>query len=38
MGVNNDDLIEQFINLETHDHLMLFNLGRVYRIKGYKIL
>lgn len=28
MGVNNDDLIEQFINLETHDHLMLFsNLG-----------
>lgn len=38
MGVNNDDLIEQFINLETHDHLMLFsNLGRVYRIKGYKI-
>lgn len=38
MTVNSDDIIEQFINMQTHDNLLLFsNLGKVYRIKGYKV-
>jgi len=38
MSVNNDDVIEHFINMSTHDYLMVFtNLGRVYRLKGYRV-
>lgn len=38
MSVNNDDVIDEFISMSTHDHLLLFsNFGKVYRIKGYKI-
>ncbi|MDY5252569.1 MAG: DNA gyrase subunit A [Erysipelotrichaceae bacterium] len=38
MTMNEDDVIYQFINMNTHDHLMVFtNFGKVYRIKGYKV-
>lgn len=38
MTMNSDDVVEQLINMSTHDHLLLFsNLGRVYRIKGYRV-
>lgn len=38
MGLNSDDMIDQMINMSTHDDLLLFsNLGKVYRIKGYKV-
>ncbi len=38
MELNKDDVIDQFINMSTHDHLLVFSsLGRVYRIKGYNI-
>ncbi len=38
MGLNSDDMIDQMINMSTHDDLLLFsNYGRVYRIKGYKV-
>ena len=38
MTMNEDDVIYQFINMNTHDHLMIFtNFGKVYRIKGYKV-
>ena len=38
MGVNDDDIIDQFINMRTHDNLLMFtNFGKVYRIKGYKV-
>ncbi|MEG0314205.1 MAG: DNA gyrase subunit A [Erysipelotrichaceae bacterium] len=38
MAVNEDDIIEILLSMSTHDHLMLFtNLGKVYRIKGYRI-
>ncbi len=38
MSMNDDDIIEQFITLSTHDDLMLFtNLGKVYRIRGYRV-
>ncbi len=38
MSLNSDDMIEQMINMNTHDDLLLFtNLGKVYRIKGYKV-
>ena len=38
MSVNDDDIIDQFLSMSTHDHLLLFtNLGKVYRIKGYKV-
>ena len=36
--VNEDDIVELLITMSTHDYLMLFtNLGKVYRIKGYKV-
>lgn len=38
MSVNEDDIVELMITMSTHDHLLLFsNLGKVYRMKGYKI-
>lgn len=38
MAVNEDDIVEMLTTMSTHDYLMLFtNLGKVYRIKGYKI-
>ncbi len=38
MSVNDDDIIEQFLSLSTHDDLLLFtNFGKVYRIRGYRV-
>lgn len=38
MSVNEDDVVDQFLTMNSHDFLMLFtNLGRVYRIKGYRV-
>ncbi|MCI1458783.1 MAG: DNA gyrase subunit A, partial [Solobacterium sp.] len=38
MELNKDDNIEQFVNLSTHDYLLIFtDSGRVFRIKGYNI-
>lgn len=38
MSVNEDDIVEKLITMSTHDYLLLFtNLGKVYRMKGYKI-
>lgn len=38
MRVNEDDIIDQLINMSTHDYLLLFtNFGKVYRIKGYQV-
>ena len=38
MELNHDDVIDQFINMSTHDYLLVFtNTGRVFRIKGYNI-
>ncbi len=38
MAVNSDDMIDQMINMSTHDDLLLFtDLGKVYRMKGYKV-
>lgn len=38
MSVNEDDVVDLLITMKTHDYLLLFtNLGKVYRIKGYKV-
>ncbi len=38
MNVNEDDVIDEMITMNTHDYLMAFtNFGKVYRIKGYRI-
>ncbi len=38
MSLNDDDVIDQFISLSTHDYVLLFtSLGRVYRIRGFNI-
>ena len=38
MAVNENDIVEMLTTMSTHDYLMLFtNLGKVYRIKGYKV-
>ena len=38
MGLNSDDMIDEMLNMSTHDDLLLFsNFGKVYRIKGYKV-
>lgn len=38
MGMNEDDMIEQFVSMSTHDYLLVFtNRGRVYRMKGYNV-
>ncbi len=38
MTLNDDDVIDQSVNMSTHDHLLVFSsMGRVYRIKGYNV-
>lgn len=38
MNLNQDDIIDSIIFTKTHDYILFFtNLGRVYKIKGYKI-
>ncbi len=38
MSTNNDDIVAQMVNMETHDELLFFtNFGKVYRLKGYQI-
>lgn len=38
MAVNEDDIVEMLVPMSTHDFLLLFtNIGKVYRIKGYKV-
>ena len=38
MSTNNDDVVDQMINMVTHDDLLFFtNFGKVYRLKGYQI-
>lgn len=38
MELNADDAIDQFINMSTHDNLLIFtDTGRVFRVKGYNI-
>lgn len=38
MAVNQDDVVDQFLTMSSHDHLLVFtNLGKVYRMKGYRI-
>ncbi len=38
MSVNEDDVVDLLITMSTHDHLLMFtNLGKVYRMKGYKL-
>lgn len=38
MKMNEDDVIDSLISTSTHDYLLFFTtLGRVYKIKGYKI-
>ncbi|MDD4184549.1 MAG: DNA gyrase subunit A, partial [Candidatus Izemoplasmatales bacterium] len=38
MRMNEDDVIDAIISTSTHDYLLFFtSLGRVYKIKGYKI-
>lgn len=38
MSVHEDDLIDQFLTMMTHDYLLIFtSRGKVYRIKGYQI-
>ncbi|MBN2504533.1 MAG: DNA gyrase subunit A [Bacilli bacterium] len=38
MRMNEDDVIDSIISTSTHDFLLFFtSLGRVYKIKGYKI-
>ncbi len=38
MSTNEDDIVDQMINMKTHDDLLFFtNLGKVYRLKGYNI-
>jgi DNA gyrase subunit A len=38
MSTYNDDIVDQFIHMSTHDSLMLFtNFGKVYRIRGFHV-
>ena len=38
MTVHSDDVVELFLKMSTHDYMLLFtNLGKVYRIKGYRV-
>ncbi len=38
MNLNEDDIIDSIIFTQTHDYLLFFTtLGRVYKMKGYKI-
>ncbi len=38
INLNEDDVIDSIISTQTHDYLLFFTtLGRVYKMKGYKI-
>jgi len=38
MKTNEDDVIDSIVSMSTHDYLLFFtSLGRVYKMKGYKI-
>lgn len=38
MALNEDDIIDQFLPLNSHDNLLFFtSLGRVYRLRGFNI-
>ena len=38
MSMNEDDIIDQFLTMSTHDNLLIFtSTGRVYRTKGYRV-
>ena len=38
MSVNEDDIIDQFLTMSTHEDLLMFtNKGKVYRIRGYRV-
>jgi len=38
INLNEDDVIDSIISAQTHDYLLFFTtLGRVYKMKGYKI-
>ena len=38
MNLNEDDIIDSIIFTQTHDYLLFFTtLGRVYKMKGYKV-
>ncbi|MBQ3273079.1 MAG: DNA gyrase subunit A [Solobacterium sp.] len=38
MTLNEDDVIDQFIDMSTHDFLLIFtSTGRVFRLKGYNV-
>ncbi len=38
MGLNKDDVIDQFIGMSTHDNVLFFtNKGRVFRLRGFNI-
>lgn len=38
MNLNKDDVIDQFISMSTHDHLLVFtSAGLVYRLRGFNI-
>ncbi len=38
MTINQEDVVEQFLKMNTHDYVCFFtNTGRIYRIKGYRI-
>lgn len=38
MGMHEDDIVDQFLTMMTHDYLLMFtNQGKVYRIKGYQV-
>jgi DNA gyrase subunit A len=38
ISTNDEDVVDQLINLSTHDYLLFFtNKGKVYRLKGYEI-
>ncbi len=38
MNLNEDDVIDSIVFTQTHDYLLFFtNLGRVYKMKGYRI-
>jgi len=38
MKINEDDVIDSIVSTSTHDYLLFFTtLGRVYKMKGYKV-
>lgn len=38
MSIHEDDVVDQFLTMSSHDYLFLFtNRGRVYRMKGYRV-